>query len=152
MPSPWMSCVGITPAPGQRVKDAGTWLFSFTCRMCSCHPRSLPRRQPEPYRADRDTEPSVSMWWMMGAPPALALCLLGSWVARSKLKPQYQVSRLKVGIPWALEQGCNYCSKPLDKFPGSVEGDTNLLQPRWTEEPGRLQSMGSQKSQTQLSD
>ena len=42
------------------------------------------------------------------------------------------------------------------RFPG--EGNGNPLQysclgnPTWTEEPGRLQSMGSQMSQTQLSD
>jgi len=153
MPSPWMSCVGITPAPGQRVKDGGMWLFSFTCCMYSCHPRSLPWCQPVPYRVDSDTEPLVSMWWMMGALPALTLHLLGSWVARSKLKPQYQVSGLKVGTPWALEQGHTSAPDLWTNFQGLSEEIRIYCSPDGQRSlAGYIQSMGSQKSQTQLSD
>ena len=85
----------------------------------------------------------------------------------SKLAPMYLTSfmphqGLSSGLPWWLRQLriCLQCRKPgfnpwVGKIPlaTGMATDSSILVWRipWTEEPGRLQSMGSQ-SQTRLSD
>jgi len=60
-----------------------------------------------------------------------------------------------VGLPWWLsgkESACQ-CRNPKDPLEKGMATHSSILAWKipWTEEPGELQSMGSQKSGTQLS-
>ena len=73
-----------------------------------------------------------------------------------------QIDRQMIGLPWWLNGKESICqAEDAGLIPGSGkllgEGNGNPLQYSclgnpWTEEPGWLQSMGLQKSLTQLSD
>ena len=147
MPSPWVSCVGITLAPGQRVKDGVVCILFF---------HVLHVFMPPLFSATAPTCALQGGWWHRafsvhvvddGGTPCPRPLPTGQLSCQIQTQASASSLRVEVWNTLSSRARSHFCSKPVDKFPMSIEGDTSLLQPRWTEEPGRIQSTGSQKSQ-----